>query len=96
MPTSERSMHHLQTLKTYLMLSRDVDISNTSAFGRLRIVINFPTQSFLFYLTDERLVGDDLLKAVWAVIQDPKETICKFQGPIGGKETNDQTPTAHA
>lgn len=96
MPTSKQSINNLYTLKTYLLLSRDVDIKNTSTFARVRIVVNFQTQSFLFYLTDKRLFADDLLAAVWEVIKDPQDTVCKFQGAVvkPDSDASDSNPPA--
>ena len=88
MPTSKRSLQDLATLKAHLMLSRDTTIKNTSTFGRVRIVTSFPGESSLFYLTDARLAADDLLAAVWTVIKDPQDTVCRYQGKIADPESD--------
>jgi len=88
MPTSPRSLKDLAVLKAHLMLSRDTAIKNTSTFGRVRIVTNFPGESSLFYLADARLAADDLLAAVWTVIKDPQDTVCRYQGKIADPESD--------
>ena len=79
MTASKKTLDNISELKRRMKTARSIYYyRHASKKNRVLVKTDHEYVVLSFHLTDQRLLSDDLQKAVAQVVSEPKNTVCSF------------------